>query len=80
MSKYIVRIGDDIFRVTASDNQEARFKAAQLFKEKHKLDAWLTDIAAYAKTRIIPEPPDVTETTAVVIKKLAKTREVANVE
>jgi len=73
ISRYVVRIGDDTFHVDAYDNQEARYKAAQLFKEKYQLDVWLTEIATHAKTRLIPDAPTPTETTVQILSKLRET-------
>lgn len=70
MSKYIVAIGDDIFEVDAEDNQGARYSAAEQFKTKYKLTCSLSSIAVFAKTRMVPEPPEPVESTKDVLKAL----------
>ena len=50
--RYVVTIGSDSFIVLAKDNQEARYKAANLFKSKYKLDTSAADIASYASTKL----------------------------
>ena len=56
MDTYKVTIGGDTFEVKAEDNQRARYKAAELFKDKYSIKAWLTDLVTHAKARLITSP------------------------
>lgn len=67
MDTYKVTIGEDTFEVKAEDNQRARYKAAELFKDKHKIKTWLTDLVTHAKARLVTNPEPY-ETTADVLK------------
>lgn len=67
MDTYKVTIGDDVFEVEAEDNQRARYKAAELFKDKYSIRAWLTDLVAHAKARLVTSPES-TETTVALLK------------
>jgi len=49
---YVVTIGSDSFTVKAKDNQEARYKAAKLFRKKYELKTSAADIASYAITKL----------------------------
>lgn len=65
--KYLVRIGSDLFEVEAEDNQRARYKAAQLFKEKYQLKTWLTNLVDYARAKLVT-PPEVEIVTSELLK------------
>lgn len=69
IARYRVIIGEDRFELAASDNQDARYRAAELFKEKHQLESWVTDIAEHAKARLVSGPPS-WETTASILELL----------
>jgi len=56
MDTYRVTVGEDTFEVEAEDNQRARYKAAELFKDKYSMTAWVTDLAAHAKARLVTYP------------------------
>jgi len=71
MDEYRVRIGDDLFVVNADDNQGARYKASELFKQKYDIEAWLTSIADHAKAKLVTAP-DALETTEEVLESLRK--------
>lgn len=71
MGTYIVRIGDELYKVQANDHQTAKYKAAEEFKEKHNLKVSITDIVSIGlSSRSIPSPPEVTISTQSLLKKL----------
>lgn len=53
MENYIVTIGDETFTIPAKDNQDARYKAARIFKALHDLRTSAADIAYYASTKLL---------------------------
>jgi len=76
MDEYKVRIGDDLFTISAEDNQEARYKAAELFKQKYNSKAWLTSIVNHAKAKLVTAP-EVLEATEEVLESLRKENQLA---
>lgn len=74
LDEYRVTIGEDTFVVTAEDNQRARYKAAELFKGKYSIGAWLTDIATHARAKLVAKLEPY-ETTAKVLRLLESSNE-----
>lgn len=64
---YEVTVGSDVFKIMAKDNQEARYEAAKLFKEKYSRKSSSADIAMYASTKLVR---DTELTTKQLLKKL----------
>ena len=70
MDKYLVTIGENVFEVSADDNQGARYSAAAEFKALHKVEFSLTSIANHAKARLVTQPTETGISTKELLKLL----------
>ena len=70
LDKYLVTIGSDFFEVEAVDHQDAKYTAADLFRQKYNLNIPLSPIVQYAKSRTIKGPAEPTISTQELLQLL----------